>query len=65
MNLPYSKRRVKFYSGYLIYYIVPINTIKGPNFKLSYKQKEQPDTDNRLLPAQYENHYFGRQPTSK
>ncbi len=44
VDLPYPrKKKVEFYSGYVIHYIVLIDAIKGPEFKLSYQQEEIQD----------------------
>jgi hypothetical protein len=44
VELPYSrKKKVEFYSGYVIHYITLIDAIKGPEFKLSYKQEDIQD----------------------
>ena len=44
VDLPYPrKKKVEFYSGYVIHYIVLIDAIKGPEFKLSYQQEDIQD----------------------
>jgi hypothetical protein len=44
VDLPYPrKKRVEFYSGYVIHYITLIDAIKGPEFKLSYQQEDIQD----------------------